>query len=80
MKLGETTSSHWTKLNRSLFRTHKVLIDVHDVDGGVLVSVKVTMIHAPHDSMNLFGFLQNQIFIPFLENTLHSFTTLAAAL
>jgi hypothetical protein len=66
VKLGETAASHWTKLNRSFFRTHKILINVHDVDGGVLVSVKVTMIMASHYSMNLFGFLQNQTFVPFL--------------
>ena len=80
MKLSETAAHHWTKLKRSLFRRHKVLIDVHDVDCGGLVSVKVTMIRAPHYSMNLFGFLQNHMFVPFLENARHSSTTLAATL
>ena len=69
-------------MSRSLFLPRQRLVDGHDVDGRILVSVHKTMFLASQYAMDLLGLVQNYALVPFLGNARHdvSMLTLTATL
>ena len=74
VKLRIATTSHGTKLDRSLFFICERFVDAHNVNRGVLVSLHETVtsiavsILTSQYAMNLLSLLQNFVLIPSLEN------------
>ena len=88
VKLRIATTSHGTKLDRSLFLflICERFVDAHNGDRGVLVSVHETVtsiavsILTSQYTMNLLSLFQNYVLIPSFENAGEDRATLAATL